>query len=87
MQAALDALFSSAGAGMTKFIVAASVALALISSQAFAAEVSKAQTTAEFRVKVAACKATSGKPVTSDFYRAMAECIDKVTVTTVVASK
>lgn len=77
---------------MTKFFIASSVAMiALISSQAFAAEgsspaQSKAQTTAEFRVKVAACKATSGKANTSDFYRAMAACIDTVTVTTTVAS-
>lgn len=76
---------------MTKFFVASTIAIVLISSQAFAAEgsspaQSKAQTTAEFRVKVAACKATSGKPNTSDFYRAMAACIDTVTVTTTVAS-
>jgi hypothetical protein len=72
---------------MTKYLIASTIAIALISSQAFAADVSKAQSTAEFRVKVAACKATAGKPNTSDFYRAMAECIDHVTVTTVVASK
>lgn len=72
---------------MTKFFIASSVAMiALISSQAFAADVSKAQSTAEFRVKVAACKTTSGKANTSDFYRAMAACIDTVTVTTTVAS-
>lgn len=71
---------------MTKFFIASTIAIALISSQAFAADASKAQTTAEFRVKVAACKATSGKATTSDFYRAMASCIDKVTVTTTVAS-
>jgi hypothetical protein len=72
---------------MTKFFLASSFAMiVLISSQAFAADASKAQTTAEFRVKVATCKATSGKANTSDFYRAMASCIDKVTVTTTVAS-
>lgn len=72
---------------MTKFFLASSIAMiALMSSQAFAADASKAQTTAEFRVKVAACKATSGKNNTSDFYRAMAACIDTVTVTTTVAA-
>ena len=70
---------------MTKLFIALAFASPLANT-AFAADVSKAQTTAEFRVKVAACKASSGKPNSSDFYRAMAECIDRVTVTTVVAS-
>ena len=68
------------------YILAIAFALVLASS-ANAADISKAQTTAEFRVKVAACKAESGKPNSSDFYRAMAACIDKVSVTTTVASK
>jgi hypothetical protein len=79
---------------MTKiFLASAALMLLTIGSQAFAqdgltrgADVSKAQATAEFRVKVAACKASSGKANSSDFYRKMADCVDKVVVTTTVAS-
>jgi hypothetical protein len=50
-------------------------------ARADAAEISKAQATAEFRVKVAMCKSEAGKNNSSEFYRAMAACIDKAEVT------
>jgi hypothetical protein len=62
------------------YLLAISFALVLASS-AHAADISKAQATAEFRLKVATCKADAGKPNSSDFYRRMADCVDKVTVT------
>jgi|HubBroStandDraft_1064217.scaffolds.fasta_scaffold05219_5 hypothetical protein len=74
---------------MTKFYVAAAIAFCLIGSQAFAAELSKGETTAQFKLKVAACKAEakeSGvKTSSADFYSHMAGCIERVTVAVQIA--
>lgn len=61
----------------TAFIL---VAVLVGISRADAAEISKSQATAEFRLKVAACKAEAGKNNSSDFYRRMADCVDKAIV-------
>ena len=62
---------------------------ALLSSTAFAAEKSTPQQTAEFRVKVAVCRADARehgvKSTTVAFYSHMAGCLDRVTVATNVA--
>ena len=63
-----------------KYLLALSFA-SLLAGNAFAADKPKAQATAEFRLKVATCKADAGKANTSDFYRRMADCVDKVVVT------
>jgi hypothetical protein len=71
--------------GITKmnYILAAAFTV-LLASSAFAADISKAQETAEFRVKAAVCKAQSKeagiKQTTPDFYSYMADCVDRVSV-------
>ncbi len=67
----------------------ATCAVAGYSTAGYAADISKAQETAEFRVKVASCKAiakTDGvKASSSEFYGYMAGCLDRVTVAVNVA--
>lgn len=66
------------------FYATSALCLSLLTSQAFAAELSKAEQSAGFRLKVASCKAqakTDGvKATTSAWYTHMAGCIDRVTV-------
>jgi hypothetical protein len=70
-----------------KYLILSATLLA--SSTAFAADKSKALDTAEFRVKVAVCKADSKehgvKAASTTFYTYMAGCLDRVTVATNVA--
>jgi hypothetical protein len=72
---------------MTKFYIAASIAILMISSSAFAA--GKGQESAEQRLKVAACKddakANGIKTSSPDFYSHMASCLDRTTVAVNVA--
>lgn len=69
------------------FISAGVVCVLLINGSAFAG--SKAQDTAEFRVKVAACKAEAKehkvKTSSAEFYGYMGACLDRVTVAVNVA--
>jgi hypothetical protein len=62
-------------------LIAASL---FIASTAHAADQSKAEQTAIFRVKVATCKAQAKehgvKTASSEFYAYMGECVDRVNV-------
>lgn len=56
----------------------------LLASSAFAADISKAEQTAQFRVKVATCKADAKahgvQTASSAFYSYMGACVDRVSV-------
>lgn len=66
------------------FYATSALCLSLLTSQAFAGELSKGEQSAGFRLKVASCKAqakTDGvKAITSAWYTHMAGCIDRATV-------
>jgi hypothetical protein len=66
-----------------KYLLIASFA-SLLATTAFAAEISKTQQTAEFRVKAAVCKAQAkGASIalaSSEFYTYMGTCLDRVNV-------
>lgn len=66
---------------MKTILIAASL---LVTTSAFAAEQSKGEASAEFRMKVATCKATAKtdgvKTNSPDFYSYMGGCLDRVHV-------
>lgn len=66
-----------------KYLLTASI-LALSIGAVNAADLSKGEASAQFRLKVAACKAESKasgvKTSSADFYSHMAGCIERVTV-------
>lgn len=68
----------------TIFYASAAAFILLLNGSAFAADLSKAEQSAGFRLKVASCKAQAKtdavKATSSAFYSYMAGCIDRVTV-------
>lgn len=68
----------------TIFYTSAALCTLLLAGSAYAADLSKGEQSAAFRLKVASCKAQGKadgvKQTTSAFYTYMAGCIDRATV-------